>query len=247
MRSVPRVPSILSIGSPRLDRVRVVDARSASPPPRWVNAGTATARARVAARARSTSARPTWPRRRSSAARAASSAAAAPRNCSAAPEPRGIASFGSGCVRRGGVTFVQNVLGGRVSQLRVGASRLPARLMSGGLRGFWPNAPPPLLAICFGTSVHERETGSRARAGDSAETREALRSSSWQAATRLSLRSCRCSSAEDVSDGSTARAPRSNDPGRNGGGRSIGPRVNGPSWGQGPLASQLFPEVVAAA
>ena len=183
MRSVPRVPSILSIGSPRLDRVRVVDARSASPPPRWVNAGTATARARVAARARSTSARPTWPRRRSSAARAASSAAAAPRNCSAAPEPRGIASFGSGCVRRGGVTFVQNVLGGRVSQLRVGASRLPARLMSGGLRGFWPNAPPPLLAICFGTSVHERETGSRARAGDSAETREALRSSSWQAAT----------------------------------------------------------------
>ena len=56
------------------------------------------------------------------------------------------------------------------------------------------------------------KTESRARAGDSAETREALRSSGRQAATRLSLRSCKCSSAEDVSDESTTRAPRSHEP-----------------------------------
>jgi len=67
------------------------------------------------------------------------------------------------------------------------------------------------------------KTESRARAGDSAETREALRSSGRQAATRLSLRSCKCSSAEDVSDESTARAPRSNDPEQERRGRASAP------------------------
>jgi len=50
-----------------------------------------------------------------------------------------------------------------------------------------------------------------AGARDSAETREALRSSDGQAARQLSPRSHCCSSAEDVSDESTARAPRSNE------------------------------------
>jgi hypothetical protein len=97
-------------------------------------------------------------------------------------------------VSRGGGTLVQNVLGG--------GRRSFASALRGACGLFWTNIPPPLLAISSGTSAAKDGTPS---AGGG------LGRNNPQAAAQLSPRSRRCSSAEDVSAGSPARAPRSND------------------------------------
>ena len=69
---------------------------------------------------------------------------------------------------------------------------------------FWPNAPPPLLAITFGRTSAAEDGKPSAGGG--------LGRNNPQAVTQLALRSRRSPPAEDVSAESTARAPRSHEP-----------------------------------
>ena len=117
--------------------------------------------------------------------------------------------LGSRRVGRGGVTFVQNVLGG---------GRLSfASALRGACGLFWPNAPPPLLPSV--PDLPFMKDGKPSAGGG-------LGGNNPQAAARLSTRSYPRSSAEDVSDESTARAPRSNDREQARAGARIGPRLN---------------------